>query len=117
MSAKISVSGLVFWKLLTGKHTDKDARESNSSYQSDSDDDIEGNDKFKERELNKSSPTFPTAMYSVDRPNISPSEIVNVAPGKGQIPVPFHNLTGKYSHFLKTIPHEETTLTRKEKVQ
>ena len=28
-------------------------------------------------------------MYNVDGPNISPSEIVNIAPGKGQIPVSF----------------------------
>ena len=55
----------------------------------DSDDDIEGNDKFKERELKESSYYFPTVMYDVDEPNISPNEIVNIAPGKGQIPVSF----------------------------
>ena len=55
----------------------------------DSDDDIEGNDKFKERELKESSSHFPTVMYHVDGPNISPSEIVNIAPGEGQIPVSF----------------------------
>ena len=38
---------LVLWKLLT----DKNARESNIRDQTDSDDDIEGNYKFKEREL------------------------------------------------------------------
>ena len=74
----------VLWKLLT----DKNASESNNSDQTDSDDDIEGNDKFKERELKESSSTFPTVMY-VDGPNISPSEIVNIAPGKGQIRVSF----------------------------
>ena len=60
----------VLWKLLTGKN----ASESNNSDQTDSDDDIEGNDKFKEKELKESS---------------SPSEIVNIAPGEGQIPVSF----------------------------
>ena len=61
----------VLWKLLTDRNTDKNARESNNSDQTDSDDDLEGNDKFKERELNKSSPPFPTVMYNVDGPNIS----------------------------------------------
>ena len=28
-------------------------------------------------------------MYNVDEPNISPSKIVNIAPGEGQIPVSF----------------------------
>ena len=39
----------VLCKLLTNKNTDKNARESNNSDQTDSDGDIEGNDKFKER--------------------------------------------------------------------
>ena len=75
----------VLWKLLT----DKNAQESNNGDQMDSDDDIEGNDKFKERELKESSYYFPTVMYNVDEPNISPNEIVNIAPGKGQIPLSF----------------------------
>ena len=52
MSGKISVSSQsdpVLWKLLTDKNTDKNVRGSNNSCQTDSDD-IEGNDKFKERE-------------------------------------------------------------------
>ena len=36
----------MLWRLLT----DKNVRQSNNSDQTDSDDDIEGNDKFKERE-------------------------------------------------------------------
>ena len=79
----------MLWKLLTDKNTDKNARESNDSDQTDSDDEIEGNDKFRERELNESSPPFPTVMHNVDGSNISPSEIVNIAPGEGQIPVSF----------------------------
>ena len=67
-------SDLVLWKLLT----DKNARESNNRDQTDSDDDIEGNDKFKERELKESSSHFPTVMYNVDGPNISPNKILLV---------------------------------------
>ena len=78
-------SDLVLWKLLT----DKNVQESNNIDQMDSDDDIEGSDKFKERELKESSSHFPTVMYNVDGPNISPNEIVNIAPGEGQIPVSF----------------------------
>ena len=78
-------SDLVLWKLLT----DKNVQESNNIDQMDSDDDIEGSDKFKERELKESSSHFPTVMYNVDGPNISPNEIVNLAPREGQIPVSF----------------------------
>ena len=75
----------VLWKLLT----DKNAQESNNIDQTDSDDDIEDNDKFKERELKESSSNFPYVMYNVDGPNISPNKIVTIAPGEGQIPVSF----------------------------
>ena len=59
----------VIWRLLT----DKNARESNNRDQADSEDDIEGNYKFKERELKESFSHFPTVTYNVDGPNISPS--------------------------------------------
>ena len=36
-----------------------------------------------------SSLPFPTVMHSIDGPNISSSEIVNIAPREGQIPVSF----------------------------
>ena len=49
----------MLWKLETDKNTDKNARESNNSDQTDSDDDTEGNIKIVERELNESSPPFP----------------------------------------------------------
>ena len=52
-------------------------RESNNSDQTDSDYDIEGIYKFKERELKESCLPFPTLMYNVDRPNMSTSEIVD----------------------------------------
>ena len=57
----------VLWKPLT----DKKAQESNNINQLDSDDDIEGNNKFKERELKESSSHFPTVMDNVDGPDIS----------------------------------------------
>ena len=59
--------------------TDKNARKSNNSDFTDSDDDIENIDKFKERELKESSSLFLTIMYNIDGPNISPSKIVNIA--------------------------------------
>ena len=73
-------SDSVLWKLLT----DKNGQESKSRDQMDCDDDIQGNDKFKERELKESSEHFPTVMYNVDGPNTSPNKIVNIAPGEGQ---------------------------------
>ena len=78
-------SDLILWKLLT----DNNARDSNNRDQMESDGDIEGNYKFKERELKQSSSHFPSVMYNVDGPNISPNEIVNIATGEGQIPVSF----------------------------
>ena len=57
--------------------------------QTDSDDYIESNNKLKEREMKMSSLPFPTMMYNIDGPNISSSEIVNIAPREGQIPVSF----------------------------
>ena len=66
----------ILWKCLTGSK----ASQSNRSGLADSDDIIEGNDKFKERELKVSSSPDPTIMYNADGPNISPSEIVNISP-------------------------------------
>ena len=39
--------------------------------------------------MKESSSHFPPVMYNVDGPNMSPNEIVNITPGKGQIPVSF----------------------------
>ena len=52
--------------------------------------------------MKESSSHFPTVMDNVDEPNISPNEIVNIAPGEGQIFVSFRNLIGKHLHFLKS---------------
>ena len=45
----------MLWQIMTSKNTDKNARKSNGSNETDRDDDMEINDKFKEREWNKSS--------------------------------------------------------------
>ena len=74
----------MLWGLLT-----HNAKESNNSDQTDSDDYIDGNDKFKEREFKEFSSPFPAVMYDINVPSIFSSEIVNIAPREGQIPVCF----------------------------
>ena len=39
--------------------------------------------------MKMSSLPFPTVMHNIDGPNISLSEVVNIAPREGQIPVSF----------------------------
>ena len=85
---QLAVRSGIIWKLLTDKNTDMNARESNNCGQTDKDD-IEGNDKFKERELKESFSSLPTVMENVDKPNIPPSEIVNTAPGESRILISF----------------------------
>ena len=85
----------------------------------DSDDDIEGKDKFKERELKESSSPFLSVMYNVDGPNISPSEIVNIVPTE-RVKFLFlllWDLIEKHLCFLKTILQEKTIPMRKEKLK
>ena len=74
-----------FWKLLTSDN----AKEFNIDDQTDSDDDIEVNNKLTESKMKMSSLPFPTVMHNIDVPNISSSEIVSIAHGEGQIPVSF----------------------------
>ena len=69
------------WKLLT----DENAKPQN--VETDSDDEIEGNDHAHEKEKRMSSVPYPTVLHNIDGPNISADEIVNIAPGEGQIPV------------------------------
>ena len=72
------------WNLLT----DENANECNENDdQTDSDEDIDGNDHVKEKDAKMSAVPYPTVLHNIDGPNISPSEIVNIAPGEGQIPV------------------------------
>ena len=73
------------WKLLT----DENAKNNDSGDIIDSDDEIDGNDHTKEKEQRISSGLHPTVLHNVDGPNISPSDIVNIAPGENQIPVSF----------------------------
>ena len=67
------------WKLLTSEND----QEFNTDEQTDSDDNVEGNNKLKERETKMSPLPFPTVTHNID------GEIVNIAPGEGQIPVSF----------------------------
>ena len=73
------------WNLLT----DENAKSQQSDDQTDSDENIDGNDPIKEKQKNMSAVPHPTVMHNIDGPNISTSEIVNIAPGEGQIPVSF----------------------------
>lgn len=62
--------------------TNKNGKESNIDHQSGSADDIEGNDKLKEKKLKSSSLSFSSIIDSIDEHNISLSEIANIARGK-----------------------------------
>ena len=62
--------------------------------------------------MKESSSLFHTAMHNTDRPNRSPSEIGNMAPGEGQIPISFTSESN-----WKALPREETTLMRNKKSQ
>ena len=62
----------VLWKLLT----EKNASESNNSDETGSDDDIEGHDKLKEKELKELLSPFLTVMYNHDGPNNLPVKLL-----------------------------------------
>ena len=97
--------------------TYRNARESSNSDQTDSDNDIEGNNKFKERELKESSLPFLVMRYNVDEPNMSPSEIVNIAPREGQIRVSVTSGPNwEALAFPKDFLQEETIPMKKEKL-
>ena len=74
------------WKLLTDENAENN--DSNDDL-IDSDDEIDDNDHAKEKEQRISSGLHPTVLHNVDGPNISSSDIVNIAPGENQIPVSF----------------------------
>ena len=59
----------MLWNLLI----DKNARKSNSSDQTDSHDDKEGNDKFEEREWKESFSPFPNVMCDADYKELEPT--------------------------------------------
>lgn len=62
------------WNLLTNQNTEvKDA-----ATETDSDKNIEGK--------KKNQVSLPTIIHNADGPNISANEVVNIAPGEGQLP-------------------------------
>ena len=73
------------WNLLT----DENAKSLQSDDQTDSDENIDGNDPIREKQKNMSAVPHPTVIHNIHGPNISTSEIVNIASGASQIPVPF----------------------------
>ena len=97
----IKQSALVLWKLLT----DKNAQESNNRDQTDSDDDIEGNDQFKDRELKESFSHFPTVMYRGYFRNWGqcPEDTKRVLFHYKNVKKGTLNLTSPYVHSLFTI--------------
>ena len=73
------------WDLLTNEH----AANNENEIETDSDDAIEGN-KPDEHEKRSPAVNYPTALYSINGPNVSPEEVVNIVPGEGQIPLSHH---------------------------
>ena len=55
----------------------------------DSDEDIEGNDHAYEKEVRDSVLLLPTVLHTTEGPSVSPTQVLNKAPGEGQIPVSF----------------------------
>ena len=77
-------SDSTLWSILTDENAKPDEKD-----KLDSDDEIEGNDHAYEKEKKKTCVPFPTVLHNIDGPNVSPDQIVNIAPGEGQIPVSF----------------------------
>ena len=70
----------------------------------DSDGDVEGNDKFKERERKDSSSHFPTVMHNFYGQNLSFSKLLIEYLKKVKLLVLLlQNLIWKHLHFLQTI--------------
>ena len=103
------------WKLLSNKN----GKEFSIDDQTDSDDDIQVNDKLKEREMKMSFLPFLTVMHNSVSRNIASSETVNIAPlqkFKFLFLLP-QNPTGKPLHFLENIQQEGIILMRMEIMQ
>ena len=94
-------------------------RESLITGQSDRDEDIEDNDKFKERELKGFSSTFPLLLPIIltDQTYVPVKLLIQHLEKVKFLFRLLCNLIGKHMHFLKTIPLEETLLMRKDKSQ
>lgn len=75
------------WKLLTDIIT---ISPDSDNEVMDFDEEIEGKDHAKEEQMRrKSSGLTPTVTHNVHGPNISSSDVLNLAPGQNQIPVSF----------------------------
>ena len=74
------------WNLLTNKN----AETNDSDIETDSDDEIEDN-KLNETEKQSPSVSFPTALHNINGPNITPEQVINIAPGEGQTPISHYN--------------------------
>ena len=55
------------------------------SNETDSDDELESNGRTIEKRTTTN--CFPTALQNIDGPEIDTNEILNIAPGEGQVPV------------------------------
>ena len=82
------------WDMLTNEKPDKKLIANNKKYDclTDSDDDMDIDDNdidFSAKKQENQSSLFPTVMHEKDGPSISVNQVVNVAPGEGQIPVSF----------------------------
>ena len=73
------------WKLLTTD--DEFTIENANNPETDSDDEIEGNDASKE----KSQIPYPTVFHNTHGPNVTSEKVLEIAPGEGQIPVSTYN--------------------------
>ena len=72
------------WDLLTNENAKPDKADL-----IDSDEEIEGNDHALEREKRDTTIPYPTVLHNIDGMSVRPGEILNIAPGEGQIPVSF----------------------------
>ena len=74
----------LLWSALTNENACLD-----ENLETDSDEEIEGNNAAHEKEFHKSSVPFPTVLQNIYGPELSVDDVVNIAPVEGQIPVSF----------------------------
>ena len=74
------------WCLLTNEH----ATGNEDEVETDSDDAIEENIP-KEQVKRSPAVNYPTVLYDINGPNVSLEQVVNIAPGEGQIPISHHD--------------------------
>ena len=78
-------SNPVLWDLVTNDNT----VENDAATETGSDDNTEGNDALKEKQNKKNQVPLLTVMHDVDGLNIWVNEVMNKAPGEGQVSVAF----------------------------